>query len=199
MTSFYKKHKILSTVILIALVDILLLVISYFALSVFTNHGNKETVPSLTGMDVEKATEMLDRRNLKIEIADSSYVEGARPGSILEQNPEAGSFVKDGRTIYVTIRTYSTKLVKVPMLTDMSSRQSQSILTALGIKDVRIQSVPSEFRCNGASLTEGSKIPVNATVTLFVGDGSLSGIIEEDLSGNSDSLSFEFDDSNNLE
>ena len=166
LTSFYKKHKILSTVILIALVDILLLVISYFALSVFTNHGNKETVPSLTGMDVEKATEMLDRRNLKIEIADSSYVEGARPGSILEQNPEAGSFVKDGRTIYVTIRTYSTKLVKVPMLTDMSSRQSQSILTALGIKDVRIQSVPSEFRdlvtdvrCNGASLTEGSKIP----------------------------------------
>ena len=157
-------------------------------------------------MDVEKATEMLDRRNLKIEIADSSYVEGARPGSILEQNPEAGSFVKDGRTIYVTIRTYSTKLVKVPMLTDMSSRQSQSILTALGIKDVRIQSVPSEFRdlvtyvrCNGAALTEGSKIPVNATVTLFVGDGSLSGIIEEDLSGNSDSLSFEFDDSNNLE
>ena len=114
--------------------------------------------------------------------------------------------MKDGRTIYVTIRTYSTKLVKVPMLTDMSSRQSQSILTALGIKDVRIQSVPSEFRelvtdvrCNGASLTEGSKIPVNATVTLFVGDGSLSGIIEEDLSGNSDSLSFEFDDSNNLE
>ena len=185
MTSFYKKHKILSTVILIALVDILLLVISYFALSVFTNHGNKETVPSLTGMDVEKATEMLDRRNLKIEIADSSYVEGARPGSILEQNPEAGSFVKDGRTIYVTIRTYSTKLVKVPMLTDMSSRQSQSILTALGIKDVRIQSVPSEFRdlvtdvrCNGASLTEGSKIPVNATVTLFVGDGSLSGARE---------------------
>lgn len=188
----------MSTVIIIVAVDIILLIASYFALSIFTNHGSKETVPNLTGMDIEKATEVLGRRNLVIEVSDSSYVEGVRPGSILEQTPEAGSFVKDGRTIYVTIRTYSTKLVKVPLLTDMSARQSQSILNALGIRNVRIQNAPSEFkdlvidaRYDGAPLTEGSKIPVNATVTLIVGDGSLNGIIEDDLSGNSDSAALD--------
>lgn len=206
LASFYRKHRILSTVILIIVVDIILLLASYFALGFFTNHGNKETVPNLTGLDIEKATEVLERRNLNIEVTDSSYVETARPGSILEQNPQPGSFVKDGRTIYVTIRTYSTKLIKLPHLTDMSVRQSQSILTALGIKSIRIQSTPSEFRdlvidarCDGASLYEGSKVPVNATVTLIVGDGSLNGIVEEDLSGNSDSLSFESGDDYELE
>ncbi len=189
--AFCKRHRILTTIALIIIVDIIVVVASYFALGWFTNHGNRETVPNLTGMDIEKATEMLSRRNLNIEIADSSYVANAKPGSVLEQNPAAGSFVKDGRTIYVTIRTYSTKLIKLPSLTDMSVRQGESVLRSAGVKSIRIRRVPSEFQdlvlqvlCNGNAVQDGGKIPVDAEVTLVVGDGSLNGIVEEDLSGN---------------
>ena len=194
LIDFSKRHKIISTIVAIILVDIFLVILSYFALGWFTNHGNKETVPDLSGLDIEKATELLERRNLNIEISDSSYVPSAKPGTVLEQNPEAGAFVKDGRTIYVTIRTYSTKLIKVPTLADMSVRQGESILRSAGVNNIQIQRVSSEFldlildaKCNGASIRDGGKIPVDATVTLFVGDGKLSGIVEEDLSGNSDS------------
>ncbi len=203
--AFCKRHRILTTIALIIVFDIVVIVASYFALGVFTNHGNKETVPNLTGMDIDKATEMLSRRNLNIEISDSSYVANVKPGCVLEQNPAAGSFVKDGRTIYVTIRTYSTKLIKLPSLTDMSVRQGESVLRSAGVKSIRIRRVPSEFQdlvlqvlCNGNSVQDGGKIPVDAEVTLVVGDGSLNGVVEEDLSGN-DTAAFGGDEEFELE
>ena len=43
-----------------------------------------------------------------------------------------------------------------------------------------------EVKWDGKSLHAGDHSPVNASVTLVVGDGSLASIEEEDLSGNSD-------------
>lgn len=196
--NFCKQHKIISTLIAIATVDVLLLVASYIALGVFTHHGDRETVPDLKGKTVEEAVSYAAEHHMQLEITDSTYVESVRPGTVIEQNPSAGSFVKSGRTIYVTIRTYSTKLIRIPALTDMSVRQGESILRSAGVKNIVITKVPSEFadlvyevKWNGSTLHEGSKIPMDATVTLVVGDGSLSGYVEEDLSGNSDSLALD--------
>lgn len=188
ITGFYHRHRIISAIILIILVDCVLLAVSYISLGWFTNHDSHQTVPDIYGLTVEEAESALAKRNLRIEINDSTYIEGVKPGSIIEQNPKAGSDVKDNRTVYVTIRTYATKLVLIPSLTDVSARQGEAMLKSLGIKDVRIQTIPSEFadlvydaRWNGSSLHAGDKVPVNATVTLVVGDGSLGTFMEEEL------------------
>lgn len=192
--SFYKNHKIISTLIIIMMVDVILLIISYFLLGVFTNHDSQITVPDLKGQSVEDAQQKLEELGLQLIVNDSTYVEKAAPGSILELNPQAGSKVKEGRAIYATIRTFATKTITIPALTSgMSARQGEALLRGVGISTINTETIPSEFadmiyevKWNGKSLHAGDHIPVNASVTLVVGDGSLASIEEEDLSGNSD-------------
>lgn len=182
LTDFFKGHKIFANVLLIIFANCVLLALSYFALGWFTNHNDRQTVPDIHGLTADDAASILAKHNLNLEISDSSYIDGVDPGCILEQNPKAGSAVKENRIIYVTVRTYSAKTVRIPSLTDVSARQGESVLKSSGIKDVRIQTIPSEYadliydvKWNGTSLHAGDRIPVNATVTLVVGDGSLSG------------------------
>ena len=67
------------------------------------------------------------------------------------------------------------------MLTDVSERQARSVLEALGIKNIRVVKVPSEYKDlvlrvsrEGVPLIPGARIPVNSTVTLDVGEGYAS-------------------------
>ena len=185
---FYTQHRIISTIIIIAIADCIILIASYLGLGWFTNHNDSITVPELHGLTAEEAANKLAECNLKLEINDSIYVENVEPGHIIEQNPKAGSEVKSNRSVYVIIRTYATKLVTLPAMIDMSARQGESILKSAGIKNVIIETVPSEYadlvyevKWNGSTLYAGDQIPVSATVTLVVGDGSLSEIIEDSL------------------
>lgn len=189
LTSFIKKHKIISSIIAIAIIDIIIVVISYFYLGIFTNHDVNLSVPNLQGKNIEEATEILRRNKLKIEVSDSIYLESVAPGCIIEQIPKAESMVKEGRLIYVTIRTFSTKLISMPELRDMSYRQGESLLKSSGIKSIRTEFAPSEFKdlildtkWNGSTINKGDKIPANATITLVIGDGSLENLMEKQIS-----------------
>ncbi|MDQ9759277.1 hypothetical protein RFZ45_10190, partial [Acinetobacter baumannii] len=60
------------------------------------------------------------------------------------QTPKGGSKIKDGRTIYLTIRSYSTKKVKVPYVNDLSMRQGMAALHSAGLTNISIEHKPSE-------------------------------------------------------
>lgn len=180
--TFFKKHTILLNMLIIVAVDCVLLVIGYFGLGKFTHHGEYQIVPDLHGLTLNEAVRILQKENLRIEISDSIYEANTAPGSIIEQSPKAGAKIKDNRAVYATIRSFSTKTVAVPAIIDMSLRQGTSVLQGLGITAINISRVPSEYpdliidlKMNGLSLRAGDKIPVNAKVTLVVGDGSYSG------------------------
>ena len=62
----------------------------------------------------------------------------------------------------------------------MSLRQAQTTLQSLGLTNIKVEKVPSEYsdlvisiRMNGLPLRAGDMIPVNSNITLVVGDGSL--------------------------
>lgn len=80
--------------------------------------------------------------------------------------------------MYLTVNAFAPKMVTIPNLIDLSLRQAQSVLQGLDIKNVRVNTVMSEYkdlvigaRFNGLELRAGARIPVSATVTLDVGDG----------------------------
>ena len=184
---FIKKHPILFNILLIAVVDFVLLVIAYQGLAWFTNHNQYEIVPDLKGMTVDEATRALATKDLKFEITDSIYTTSVQPGMVIEQVPKAGSKIKNNRAVYATIRCFSAQIVTVPQVVDMSVRQGMSTLNGLGIKNINIEKIPSEYsylmyelKMNGLPLHAGDKIPVDARLTLIVGDGSL-GINDEEL------------------
>lgn len=179
-SNFIKRHPIISAIISILIVDILLLVIASFGLGWFTNHNQYQIVPELKGMNVAEAAAKLRQSNLVLEISDSIFEASTSPGNIIIQTPKAGSKIKNNRTIYVTIRSFSTQQVSIPSIVDLSLRQGMSMLQAAGFKNIAVEKIPSEYsdliydlKMNGLSLSPGDKVPVNANLTIVVGDGLL--------------------------
>ncbi len=147
-------------------------------LDIYTRHGQAIVVPDVKGLSATQATELLRRHNLETMVSDSNYIKEKTPGSVLELTPAAGDKVKEGRTIYLTINTYSTPLFTVPDVADNSSvRQAQGRMLAAGFKLTENELIPGEkdwvygVVYNGKELEHGQKVPAGATLTLIVGDG----------------------------
>lgn len=147
-------------------------------LDVWTGHGEEIVVPDVQGMKYDAAAEKLISEGFTVEIADSVYNSKVGPGVVVDQNPHKDTRVKPGRLVYITINAFTPKTVTVPRLTDISARQARVILNGLGIKNVREDTVISEFkdlvlgaRYNGRRLMAGARVPINATIILEVGKG----------------------------
>lgn len=175
---FIKKHPVLSNMGLIIIAGFVLLWLSLLWVDSWTGHGEYRVVPDVKGLPYSRAVEILEESDLYAELSDSLYDDTAAPGTVLEQVPKINSKIKPNRKVYLTISAFSPKKVTVPNLTDVSLRQAQSILEGLGIANVRVVKVPSEYKdlvidvkFNGLSLNAGTRIPVSATVTLEVGEG----------------------------
>lgn len=178
ITSFYKKHHIISHLIIIAATGLLLVWFAMIFLNVWTRHGATSTVPQIKNIPYSNAAELLRDCDLSIEISDSVYDRDTPPGTVIESWPRAGAVVKRGRQVYVTITAFSPKMVRITMpVTGVSSRQAVSYLRGIGITGIRIVNVPSQYpdlvegaTCDGRPLHVDSEIPITATVTLQVGN-----------------------------
>lgn len=144
----------------------------------WTRHGDTIIVPSVKTFSYAKASQTLEAEGLLAILSDSVYDKRTAPGTVIEQNPKAGTVVKEGREIYLTINAFSSKMVTLPSLTDISVRQARSILEGLEIKKVVEKRVPSDFkdlvlavRYKGVRLSPGARVPVSATIELEVGEG----------------------------
>lgn len=180
LKTFYERHPIISHLIIIIVVALLLLWGVLLFLDSWTMHGSTAVVPHIRHKSYNEAREMLAANKLTIEISDSIYDPTFAPGTVVESWPKTGAVVKEGRQVYVTVTAFSPKQVTVsmPLTGNVSSRQAVSYLRGIGITDVRIEHVPSEFvdlvvgaDYNGRPLTVGSVLPITSTVTLTVGSG----------------------------
>ena len=144
----------------------------------WTRHGETISVPAVRSLAYDRAVDMLTAEGLKGIVADSVYDNRTQPGTVIEQNPKAGTIVKEGREVYLTINAFSPKMVTLPSLSDISLRQARSILEGLEIHNIVERRVPSDFkdlvlsvRHKGSRLHPGARVPVNATIELEVGQG----------------------------
>lgn len=163
-------------------------------LDVWTRHGQESVVPSVKGLSVFTAEEILDKEGFTVVVSDSVYVSDARPGVVMDQTPKENSKVKDGCTVYLSINAFTPRQIQLPALTDISYRQAKSILDGLGIKNVRVDTVPSDFKDlvlavkrDGKRLLPGARVPVDAKLVMEIGQG----IPEEILNNEMDSLAID--------
>lgn len=182
--------KIIIHICLMILAGLLVLWLAMMWLGVWTRHGQTIEVPKVTALAYNLAIENLSADGLSGIVADSVYDTHTRPGTVIEQNPKAGTVVKEGREVFLTINAFSPKMVTLPTLTDISVRQARSILEGLDIRDIRERRVPSEFkdlvlgvRYKGARLMPGARVPINAAIELEVGEGLPDEIITDSIQG----------------
>lgn len=175
--AFNDNYPVIATLIYIVLVSIVLVWLGGLFVDLWTRHNSDATVPEIKNMTYAQAEAVLEENGLSIEISDSIYDKNIAPGTIVELWPKAGSVVKRGRNIYVTVTAFSPRHVTITMpITGVSSRQAVSYLTALGVSGIRFINVPSQYpdlvesaHADGRPIGVGSVISVDATVTLEVG------------------------------
>jgi beta-lactam-binding protein with PASTA domain len=158
----------------------LLLVLGFFYvyLPVSTHHGETITVPKVTGMNVADLENYLDARKLAYFVDDSSYSPSIRPFTVLQQEPAPGEKVKEGRKIYLQVSMKNPPVIKMPKLTDGSSKNAMLILKSYDLVVGQIQLVPDLAQnavlkqlVNGKEIAPGAPIAKGTKVDLVVGDG----------------------------
>ncbi len=154
----------------------------------YTHHGESIEVPDVTGKTPLEASGTLRMYGLRTEIADSSYSSQLPAGIILSQKPAAGSKVKQGREIQLTINSHSAPTIALPEIAGNSSvREAQDRLRELGFQIGATEYVDGDagwvysMKCNGRDVSNGEQVPIGATIVLQVGGRMVADSLEEDL------------------
>ncbi|MDY0253371.1 MAG: PASTA domain-containing protein [Tenuifilaceae bacterium] len=164
---------------LIALGIIAVAVIVFFTfLHVFSRHGKGFPVPDFAGLKIEKAYELAKQRKLRLEVTDSVYIMNREPGTVVEQNPSAGTYVKANRRVFITTNAVNPMLVEMPNLVGLTLRQAISTLNLQGFEvgllafapDIAVNNV-LEQHYRGKEVDPGTKIPKGSTIDLLLGRG----------------------------
>jgi eukaryotic-like serine/threonine-protein kinase len=153
-----------------------------------TNHGEFETVPSLTGKSLSVAEMELDKNNLVMQVQDSANYNPDYPKfSVIEQDPVAGTKVKEDRKIYITLNPSGYKKISVPDLTERTLRQAQPNLEAMGFKLGKLSYVDNigkdvvlKMLHNGKEIHANTKLPKTSKIDLVLGNGNRPGMSIQD-------------------
>ena len=173
----YLIHSLLIVIATVALVYVFLLF-----LDVFTSHGEQRQVPDVRYLPMEQAIAKLEAAGLKWDVSDSiNYNDHLPPGSVIDQDPKAGSYVKSIRTVFLKVNALHDRMVAMPkMVETMSVRTGQAMLTTLGFKDIEVDSIVSPYSglilqvfADNRPVAAGTMVSVKAHVRLVVGDGSI--------------------------
>lgn len=144
-----------------------------------TNHGQEIKVPDLSKMKLEIAEEKLNELDLEVFLLDTvEFNADFPPFTILEQDPKAGSFVKDGRKVYVKLNAGEFTDITIPEFKDKTFRQISSTIKSLTLKEGKITYKPHiakdvvlQIYQNGRRLRAGDKVKKNSTLDFVLGDG----------------------------
>ena len=158
---------------------ILFLVVFVKFLDFSTNHGEEIKVPNLSKMKLEIAEEKLDEEGLEVFLLDTvEFKPEFPPYTIVEQDPIAGSNVKNGRKIYVKLNAGGYAMVTFPDLKNKTFRQATNTLRALGLVEGELKYVPDlakdivlEVSYKGKQLKAGDKLMKNSKIDFVLGDG----------------------------
>ncbi len=156
-------------------------------LNLFTRHNQYKIVPDFAGRHLSDVNAQAEREHLRIEVTDSLYVPIYDGGIVLDQQPAAGTEVKSGRRIFVTVNSYRQKIVTVPYVTGFSLRQAKNVLEVAGLEiaelryvnDIATNNVLQEY-FEGRLIEKNSNLQVEAGsgITLVVGKDSLTASAE---------------------
>ena len=94
------------------------------------------------------------------------------------QLPKAGSKVKSGREIYLTINSRESPTIAMPDIADnCSMREAQDRLRQLGFRIGPVEYKEGDkdwvygVKCQGRTVMTGQRVPTDAVITLIVGSG----------------------------
>lgn len=164
-------------VLIAVLITIVLVTLVQISLYFYTGHGKKIKVPDLTGLSLQQADIICAQNKLYWAIQDSTYTKGAVKGSVLDQYPAPGSFVKKNRKVFLVLNSWYPEMIKMPKAYDMPFRQAERILRNAGLTIESTEYVPFfpnyvlEQKYKRRLIKEGTPVEKGSGITLVLGQG----------------------------
>ena len=124
---------IVRNLLLAAALVVGLLVLAQAGLSLVTRHNRTVTVPDLTNMTVAEAEQAARDSHVGVKVKDSVFVRRLGAGVVYRQSPKAGSTVKKGRSIFLTINSIVPRKVVMPNLIGYSLNEARAELNNRGL------------------------------------------------------------------
>ena len=147
-------------------------------LNLITHHGKTVTAPDFTNLTVAQAEELAAQQDVSVKVVDSVFVRRLAGGVVYRQMPKAGSTVKKGRSIFLTINSIVPRKVVMPNLFGYSITEARSELQNRGlnlgrlnyVRDIATNSVLGQY-CDGKEVKAGDLVVSGSTIDLKVGVG----------------------------
>jgi beta-lactam-binding protein with PASTA domain len=176
-TFFFSPHKLGFHILVAIGVFIIICVAALYVLDSYTRHGTEVVMPDFTGANLN---ELLMKEDIASDyifvVSDYLYDHKKTSGIVLKQDPHAGEMVKKGRKVYVTVSSDKPPKVLMPQLQDVSLRQAEIMLRAIGLnmgttifKPRPYENAVLEQFYKGRMINPGTEISMGDTVTLVVG------------------------------
>ena len=162
---------------LAALTVVLLLWIGFKLVAVYTQHNITVQVPDFIGKPVASLNDFIQDKKLRYQIIDSIYSPQKTPGTIIKQDPEKDSEVKENRVVYLYVTSTLPPQIEMPKLVDRSLRQAIAMVESYGLKanikyvaDACKNCVIKQFY-KGKEITAGTPVKKGSVIELQVGKG----------------------------
>ena len=147
-----------------------------FLLKGLTRHNEEIQVPDFSNMTVSEARTAAAAHKVRIDVTDSVYIKRMARGTVFRQVPAAGSHVKKGRRIALTINSVLPKQITMPNLVGYSMRQAKAELLSRGlslgkliyVEDIATNNVLKQIYRN-REIKPGTPVENESPIDLVVG------------------------------
>lgn len=179
--SIFKRWPWLAHVLAMLGISVVILVLVFTFIKIYARQGQEYELPDVIGTNI---AELQDNNpiDLDVVVLDSIYRPGQEGGRILTQDPKAGTMVKKGRKLYITMTAYSPEDAVLPELAGLTVRQAVSELTSVGLEVGTLKFVEDRYKnsvidqtCKGKTVYAGQQIARGSVIDLTVGLGDGTG------------------------
>ncbi len=165
--------------LLIAIIIVFLLYMgTVIGLRIFTHHGESIQVPDLKGYNEAQVTRVIKTDELRYDIIDSVYSQEVEPGTVFDQIPAAGAFVKKDRKLFLIMNAKKKEMITVPSMKNVSLRQAKVMIKKSGLTLKKIVYISSEYQdlvlnqlMGDTIVKPGTLVPKWSEIVLQVGRG----------------------------
>lgn len=177
MLSFFKSRGFLISLGIAVVGIFLLLWIIFGWLGMYTRNGETVDVPNFVNQKTASLAAFIEDKPVTFEIVDSLWDPKKPKGTVIRQDPEPGSQVKEGRKIYLYVTATVPPKIGMPQLENLSLRQAQYVCESYGLK-MKYKMVNNscngcvvEQRYKGKRIETNSPIEKGSEVELYIGKG----------------------------
>ncbi len=170
---FLSSRKALKIYLIALGAMLFLLVLDMFIMPWIVHSRGEITIPDVTGKPVNIAWQTLEYGGLSPVLADTVASDRLKPGAVAYQNPVAGSVVREGRNVYLTI-SGGEEQVQVPNLRGCSLRDARITLEQLDLLLGTVTMSPSTLPVEtvvSQSVYTGRTVPKSTRIDIAVSSG----------------------------